>query len=135
MPEPGGGRHDHSLRAPCARSGGQILRGPARAGEIAECDPQLDEDVRVSQVEHREVIDPDLPEPPPLRARIDRAARRRPPLGPGGGRLERRVERPRLAAAVVAPIGRRRTVRWQCRRVEAGLAMSPTAEPAERAQT
>ena len=120
---PRGGRHDQAVRAEFARPRREPMCPGPRPGQLTLADAELLDQSRPPQVDHREPIGLDPPQPPTLVGRVDRPARRGPPFGPGRRRLERRVQRPRLAGPVVSAPRRRGKVRWSGRRVEAGLAM------------
>ena len=86
-----------SSPAPRARE-----RGLAARSAGARADAELVRQSRPPQVDHRRGGGRRAPQPAALVGRIDRASRRRAPFGPRRRRLERRVERPGLAGAVVA---------------------------------
>ena len=118
---------------PCVRC--QRLRARARPGQIGRSDAERGAHVGVAQVEDRQIGDVDCPEPAPLSARIDGAARGGAPLGPDRLHLERGVERPWLAGPVVAAIGRSRSIGWQGGGGGARLPVDAAAESAQRRQT
>jgi hypothetical protein len=132
---PRGGRDDQPIGPEPAGPIRESRCPRARPGELTLGDPELGRQPRPSQVDDREVAHLDPPQAPPLVGRIDRPIRRRPPLGPGGRRLERRVQRPRLAGPMEAGAGWRGPVGRRGRRVEAGLAVRRAAEAADRVQT
>jgi hypothetical protein len=107
----------------------------AATGEVVEVDSQLGHDHWPPEIEHGQLGRVDPPQPPALAGRIDGPARGCLPLRPGRRRLERRVQRPRLAGAVIAALSGGRPIGREGRRVQAGLPVNPPAEPADRVQT
>jgi len=132
---PRGRGHDHPDGAQLPRAVGEAMRSRSGAGEPIQVDAELVRQPNAPQVEHGETLSREAPESAALIGGVDCAIRGRGPLRPGGGRLERRIERPRLAGAVVATLRRRRPLRWEGRRVETGLPMGNAAERRDRFQT
>jgi hypothetical protein len=132
---PRGRGHDHPYGAQLPRAVGEAICSCPGAGEPTEVDAELVRQPNAPQIEHGEALSRQAPESTALIGRVDCAIRGRRPLRPGGGRLERRIERPRLAGAVVATVRRRRPLRWEGRRVETGLPMGNAAERRDRFQT
>ncbi|MGH2418607.1 MAG: hypothetical protein ACRDFY_09770, partial [Candidatus Limnocylindria bacterium] len=96
---------------------------------------QLGPRVVPAQVEDPQAADLDPPQAAALVRWIDRATGGGRPLGPDRLGLQRCVQRPRVAGAVKARLGRGRAIRREGRRIDAGLAVDAAAEFAERAQT
>ena len=134
-PLTGGGRNDHPVRAELSGPRHEPMCAAPRAGQIAELDAELGDKLRTAQVEHRQGRGIDAPQASPLPGRVDRAARRCLPLGPGGRRVERSVERPRLTRTVVAALGRGWPIGREGRRVQPGLPVDASAERGDRVQT
>lgn len=127
----GGGRRDEPVRAKRAHPGAESLRRVPRTHQVAEVHPERVANLGPPQVHDPQVLGTDAPQPPTLLARVDGAARRRRPLRPDGGGFERRVQRPRFARAVVPALADRRAVRWEDRRVDAGLTVGASREGGE----
>jgi hypothetical protein len=104
----------------------------ARTDEIGELDARRGPGLQLPQVEDPQVGDLDAPEPAALRRRIDAAARRGAPLSPRRCRVEGRVERPRIAGAVVSSRGGGGPGGRQAGDADAGLPVDSPGEPAER---
>jgi hypothetical protein len=128
-------RHDHSLGAECPSPPGELVRSRPRAREGVQAHVQLRPDLEAPQVEHRKVGGVDPPQAPALLCGIDGSASGGAPLRPYRRRLERCVQRPRLAGTVVATLGWRRVVGRQGRRVEARLTVDAAGKAADRVQT
>jgi hypothetical protein len=128
------GQH-HPFGAELPRPSRQRLRLAARPGEVDEFHAESAALLLAPEVDDVEVPHVKPPQATTLAGWIDLAARCGAPLGPGGFRIERRVERPRIAGSVAARVARRRAVGREGGRVEARLAMDSAAEAAERAQT
>jgi hypothetical protein len=105
-----------------------------RTGQLLERDAHLLDRGAIAQVDDGQVADLDAPQATPLLRGVDGAASGGLPLGPDGGRGERRVERPRLTGTVVTALRRGGTVWGQGRRTEPGLAVDATGEAGDRDQ-
>jgi hypothetical protein len=95
-------RPDNSQRTHSARATAQLLRPIACPDEVRFGDGQRVTDGSIPEVEHRQIVHLELPEAARLILGADGASRRGAPLSPDCRDVQRGVERPRIAGAMVS---------------------------------